>query len=185
MRILTCLLLGLLAAAPVEAATTGDFAVTLRVQETGTADLGVPAMVHLFDLQKSLTSGTSSNQADKVWSDERSVTSGVPDDVDLMGALTGAIGGTLNLTKPVGLCIWNESTTAGQYLTVGADGTAPVYSGLFGASDDAVIVQPNGVLCWWSPISNATATATTADILQVAAASGTVTYRILVWARSS
>lgn len=184
--ILLALLALSLGAQEVEAATTGTATVSVRVQEQGTADLGTPNMTHLIDYTKSLTSGTSANTADMVWSDQDTVTSGAPDDIDLAGALTAAVGGSsLTLLKPVGLCVVNKSTTTGQYLTVGGDGTAAFYSGLFGAANDTISVQPNGFMCWFSPIDAATVTATTADILQIAAASGTITYQIIVWARSA
>lgn len=179
------LALAFLSAPSSEAATTGDVKVTVRVNELGSADLGTPSMVHLLDYSKALTSGTSANMADLVWSDERSVTSGTPDDIDLAGSLSGALGGTLTLLKPVGICIWNKSTTSGQYLTVGADGTAPFYSGYVGGATHTRIVQPNGMDCWFSPIDAGAVTATTADILQVAAATSTISYRIIVWARSA
>lgn len=177
--------LSLLTVPTSEAATTGDVKLTVRVTELGSADLGTPSMVHVLDFSKALTSGTSANMADLAWSDERSVTSGSPDDIDLAGSLTGALGGTLTLLKPVGICIWNKSTTSGQYLTVGADGTAPFYSGYVGGATFTRIVQPNGIDCWFSPIDAAAVTATTADILQISAATSTISYRIMIWARSA
>lgn len=185
MRLVSCLFM-LLLCAPAEAATVGSVDLQLRVTEQGAADLGTPTMLHNLTYGVSLTSGTTANKADLVWSDERSVASGTPDDIDLAGSLSSAIGGSsLTLLKPTGICVWNKSTTSGQYLTVGADGTAPFYSGYLGGATHSRVVQPNGIDCWFSPIDAAAATATTADILQVASATGTVTYQIIVWARSA
>ena len=186
-RLFGLVLLGLLALAPpVEAATTGGLAATVRITETGSQDLGTPTMIHVLEYAKDLTSGTAANTADKVFSDERAVASGTPDDLDLIGSLNPAVGqGVLNLTKPVALIIWNESTTTGQYLTIGNEGTNPCFSGLFGGSTQTITVQPNGLPIWYSPIDAAACTAGTADKLRITSATGSVTYRIIIWARSS
>lgn len=154
--------------------------------ESSTLDLGSAAMAHRFAFSKDFSTGTGDSQHDVAWSDTRSVESGTPDDLDLRGTLTGALGNTISNVEIVGLAIKNNSTTLGQYLTVGGDGSA-VYSGMFGAANDTITVQPGGLFVWLSTLDGGglATTAGSADVLQVAAATGTISYSILVLGRSA
>ena len=155
------------------------------IYERLSADLGVAAQPHKLDYQRSVESGTGTNQADLVWSDKRSVTAGVPDDIDLRGVIASALNSGISFVKITGIVIRNKSTTSGQYLTVGNDGVAPFFAGLFGASTHTVQVNPDGAFGWYSPIDPATTTAVTADILQVVAATGTIEYEIEILGRTA
>jgi len=115
--------------------------------------------------------GTSTNQVAIAWTAVRSVTSGSPDILDLT-ALTDAIGNSISPTKLVGYKIENQSSTAGEILTLGG-GTGSVF-----ASDSTHPVGPGGVALYYDPAVGITITDTSADKFQVAAAAGTVSYKL-------
>jgi hypothetical protein len=156
----------------------------VQVNETGTAALGTPSLVHVFDASVDIGSGTTSGNADLVWSATRSVTNGANDDLDLNNSLIQTFGTSLQAVKVVGLYIKNSSTT--DRLLVGGAASNPVFTGLFGASAHTISVPPGGSLLWTAPASPATIVAATGDILRVSNFTGTapVTYTILVIGRS-
>lgn len=170
----------------------GKLFLRVAFAEVDNLDLAGRAANHLLEYPGDLkvggeyASGAGSYQQDTVFSDRRSVASGTPDDLDLYGGLTNAFGTAINHVEVAGLMIVNRSTTAGQILEVGGD-AAPSFAGLFGDASDKIKVQPGGCLFWFSPLdgSGLTVTNTTADILQIASASGTISYDIVVWGRLS
>lgn len=166
-------------------AIAGSIRLAVDINETGTGDLYTPMARHLIEIAKSLTSGTGTDQGDLIWSDTRSVASGTPDDLDIVGGLTGAFGNALSMVKPIFILIRNNSTTTGQYLSVGADGAAAFVSGYMGGTTPTRTVQPGGFDCWYSPIDAGAATGGSTDVLQIASASGTISYSIVIIARSA
>lgn len=164
--------------------------VTLEVVQTSSvaADIanGVPQHPVRFDLLREFTSGIGDKQLDAIYCKRLSVTAGAPLDVDLKGSLIDGIGGSAAFIEGRVLLVVNRSTTG--TLLIGGDGTAPTYSGLFSAANDVLRVGPGtaadegGLFLWVAPkdAKGLTVTATTADILQVDADTGTVEFDILV-----
>lgn len=163
---------------------SGTIRFLVDLYERAANDLGPACTRHTIDYSKSLASGTGADQADLVWSDERAVASGTPDNLDVRGVLASALNPGINFVKITGIVIRNKSTTSGQYLTVG-NGANPFFAGLFNAGPDRIQVQPGGCFAWYSPIDAATTTAATADILQIAAATGSITYQIEIIGRTA
>ena len=131
----------------------------------------------------SLTNGQGDNQGDLLWYDSRQVSSGVPEDLDLAGSLSDLYGQTLTLVELVMLIIHNKSTTAAEQLQIGGDANAVP---IFGATADYLLLGAGGFLVYTAPYDGTiTVTAGTGDILQVAAASGTIDYDIVVVGRSA
>lgn len=159
-------------------AVKADLQLTLRVDETYTKDLGVLALPHLLDASAVWVNGSGSNQAQVVYSDSNSVASGSPVTYDLRGTLLGADGSAANFNPVRLLAIRNRSTTTGQNLQVG--GGSNSWNTWVGATGDIVIVPPGGVLVLSSPIDGFGTTVGTADILQIASASGTIPFDILL-----
>ena len=163
---------------------SGTIRFFVDLYERITGDLGPVAARHSIDYSKTAESGTGTDQADLVWSDTRSVTSGTPDDLDLRGVLASALNSGINFVKITGILIRNKSTTSGQFLTVG-NGANPAFTNLFGAGAHTVTAQPGGAFAWYSPIDPMTTVAATGDILRVAAATGTVSYEIVIIGRTA
>jgi hypothetical protein len=163
---------------------SGTLRFLLDVYERITGDLGAVAGRHSIDYTKQIASGTGTDQADLVWSDTRSVTSGAPDDLDLRGVLASALNSGINFVKITGIVIRNKSTTSGQFLTVG-NGANPAFTGLLGAGAHTLQVNPGGAFGWYSPIDPMTTVAATGDIFRIAAATGTISYDIEIIGRTA
>lgn len=116
-----------------------------------------------------LDNGTGANQADQVWHDTRTLTSGANETLDLNGVLVNAIGASVTFTKIKVIFIRNKGTTA---LTVGGAATN-TFASPFGAAAHTVKVQPGGMLLLVAPDVNGFAVvAGTGDLLQIANAAG-------------
>lgn len=157
----------------------GSVRVTVDLTDTNPLDLTTGVARHLLDYVNTLTDGTGDNQIQHIWSDTRSVTSGVPDTIDIRGGITNAFGVSLNIVNVVGFAVRNRSTTTGQNFTVGG-GSNPFITWLI-ATGDGVRVGPGGVFIVHSPIDPYGTTAGTADIVTITAASGTISYDIVIW----
>jgi hypothetical protein len=133
----------------------------------------------------SLTTGTGADQADRLYYARRTVSSGTPDDIDLAsGSLTDIYGNALTFARIKGIYIHNRSTTAAEILSVGA-GSNPLINWVM-ASGDGVKVRAGGVFFIFAPDATAYAvTAATGDILEIAAASGSPSYDILILGASA
>ena len=136
----------------------------------------------VYPLTTVIAQGTGDHQCNVLWHDQRIVVAGTPDDIDVR-TLT-FVGATQDFAKIKGLMVYNRSTTAAEILQVGADAVAPI-STIFGATPDYLNVHPSGLLFLWSPLVGYAVTATTADILQIISASGTITYDIALLGTNS
>ena len=114
------------------------------------------------------TTGTGSSQANVLWHDERTLTDGSNENLDLSGVLMDSFGDSVALVKVKGLIIKNQSTT--QTLSVGGAASAQ-FSTWVGAVTDIVKVPPGGVLCLFNP-AGYTVTNTTADLLKILNSAG-------------
>jgi hypothetical protein len=155
-------------------------AIRLSVAATlaGSADLESNTSRLDLSVAHALATGTGASQADKLWSDQRTLAPSAADALDLAGGITDALGATVTLVRVKGLLICNDSTS--ETLTVGA-GANPWITWL-NASGDAVKVAPGGTLLLVAPDATAYAvTAGTGDTLTVTNSGGAATiYRIVV-----
>lgn len=126
------------------------------------------------------TNGTSTNQANMVWADTRTIVASGTDDLDLAGGLTNAFGTALTFTKMKGILVAASSANTNNVL-IGGDAAA--LANWVSNVNDVVVVRPGGVFCLIAPDTTGYAvTGTTADVLQIAnSSSGTsVTYDIIL-----
>lgn len=143
-------------------------------------------LVHRFEYNKDFASGTTDGTAmDRVHSAVTGFTT-TPTDIDLVGAsqLPSKLDGSLNVNFS-DLCVValaNDAASGSGDLELGGDGTAPVV-GVMKAGNDIAVVKPEGCFVWIAPYGIAPV-ATTGDILQVAATTGTVSGRSLLAGRS-
>ncbi len=157
------------------------FSATL--QNAGTLSTASVPIAHGYTL--SLPNGTIINTADKVYQARRTVTTGTPDTMDLAGALTDPLGAAVTFAEIVGIIIENKSVLPAEILTIG--GNASPFSAWLGAATHTLVVGPGGLFTLFNPALAAyVVTAGTADMLQVAVASGTgVEYDITLVGRSA
>lgn len=172
---------------------TTRFRLGLTATHTATAptnDLGINGtggsieLGTLFDF--SLPTGTAVGQADRVFSDTRTVTASTNDDLDLAGTLTDSFGATVTFAKVKAIFI--RSAGAGhpsgantQNFTVGA-AAANGWSTLF--TQTAVTMRPGqllGAACDATDSTCWAVTAGTGDLLRIANGAGaSINYDILI-----
>lgn len=169
--------------------------ILLRAFESQVRDLGTASMPHLMEYPtpavnsglSDFASGTGDYQFDRVWSDERTLTS-TSETLDLSGSLTSQLdGSTVSFVEVGGILIYNSAATAAAVLTVGGAASNQAYAGLFGASADKIKVGALGMLMWIAPMDGGglTVTNSTADQLKIDSGSSTITYKIVILGRSA
>lgn len=142
-------------------------------------DLVSAAAPMTYSKRTSLASGTATGQADKIFSDTRTIAASGTEDLDLAGVLVDALGATLTFVKVKAvLIVAAAGNTNAVRVTRPASNGAP----LFLAASDGLDVLPGGTFLWTAPGAGITVTAGTGDLLTVAnSSSGTsVTYDVVI-----
>lgn len=159
-----------------------DFLVRLSAAEGSAADLAVGIANHLKSLQYSWASGIAANQADRIFSDTRTLGASATEDLDLTGTTNlPGIFGNVNFTK-VKLLLF--AATSGNTNNVNV--TRPASNGLpiFLAASDGLAIPPGGLFLLVGPAlaGLATVTAGTGDLVTVTnSAGGTgITYDVII-----
>jgi hypothetical protein len=134
-----------------------------------------------LDAGLSLDTGTGAGQADRVFSDERTLSASANEDLDLSGVLTDALGAVITLARVKAIIVIASAGNTNNVIVGAAASNG--FAGPFGATTHTVQVRPGGfyaVAC--SDATGWPVTAGTGDLLRVAnAAGGTpVTYRIII-----
>lgn len=163
--------------------TTIDLTVKAVERETG---VGVGStssqIVHQIAAALSFANGTSASQMDVIHSGSLSISGAST--LDCRGGLSSVLtGDAISLVEITWIVLYNKSSTSGEYITVGA-GSNPVTS-LWGASGDAIVVGPGGLLVIGSPIDGYGTTAGTADIVTITPATGTISVDYILIGRSA
>lgn len=161
-------------------ALTSRVSLELVASLTGTADFGAPSSRPSFARQIDLTSGTGANQADQVWTDQRTVAASGSENLDLTGSLTDALGGSITLARVKVLYIAASAANTNS-VVVGAAASNPWATLLSGTG--TLTLRPGAVFLVAVPEATAYAvTAGTGDLLKVAnsGAGTSVTYDIAV-----
>lgn len=125
--------------------------------------------------------GTGDDQADEMYHAERTL-GGSPDDIDLAGSLTNALGQTITFVDVVMVFIKNAA--ANSALTIGAAAANPVALWFGDAASDTEEVQDDGWTFHHAPKTGWPVTTGTADILRVAGTSGNK-YKIIIIGRTA
>jgi hypothetical protein len=154
-------------------------ALTVSGRHTGSGDLGTPSQSISLSAEASLTDGTGTGQADRVWSDERTLAASGTEDIDLAGVLEDAFGAGATFAKLKAVVIKAaDGNTNDVQITRPASNGAP----LFLAAGDGIAVRPGGCFAWFCEGTGLTVTAGTGDLLTFTnSGAGTgVTYEIVV-----
>ncbi len=163
---------------------------SVSATETGGTGAGAAMSTPLVAAVMELVDGTIANAADRIYARERTVASATNDDIDLAGALIGALGSTLTFVEIVAIAIINrraDGTANTTNLTIGA-GTNPFLGFLGGTTPTIGPIRPGGMLLIACPadIGIGTVTPGTADILRIANSAGApATYQIVIIGRSA
>ncbi|MEU6168089.1 hypothetical protein [Streptomyces tanashiensis] len=159
-----------------------SLAVSAYAELTQALDLGVGRAPQALSRSMSLGSGTAAGQADRVWSDRRTLAASATEDLDLAGVLLDAFGAAVSFARVKGIII---ATAAGNTnnVIVGAAAANP-WATLLSATG-TVTLRPGAFLAVGTGAADATGyavTAGTADLLKIAnSGAGTpVTYDIHV-----
>lgn len=155
--------------------------VDLTADYTSALDLSTTENLLRYTRQISLATGTAANQADKVWSDNRTLAASASEDLDLAGSLTDAFGATLAFARVKGLIVYAAAANTNDVVIGGAGSNGWV--GPFGAATHTLTVRPGGLLTLFAPgATGYTVTAGTGDLLHVANSSSgsSVTYDVVV-----
>lgn len=134
-------------------------------------------------VQKEFANGTSSGQCDLIFRDQRTLTTGNSEDLDLAGGLTDPFGTTLTFVKVKVIIIENLSTT--QTLTVGG-AAANQFINWVGAANDVINIPPGGFFAISAPAAGFAVTADTGDLLKILNSAGaSCTYNIVILGTSA
>lgn len=126
-------------------------------------------------------SGTAASQADRIFSDTRTIAASGTDDLDLAGVLTDAFGATCTFVRVRGLIVFANAANTNNVIVGNA--AANGFITWVGAAAHTVTVRPGGLLALIAPDTTGYAvTAGTGDILRVAnsGAGTSVTYDIVI-----
>lgn len=150
-----------------------------------------------FRPDPSLTSGTTADKADFVWSDTgRTITSAGSESIDLYdlgsidiggGAGKDGLGQAVTLAEIVAIIVVNTSASAGN-LIIGGEASAAAWNSPFNGSDTATAgpFPPDSFWYLYSSADPAFAVADTSNhLLKLAASGGDVTYDIAVLGRTA
>jgi len=147
---------------------------------TGVSDLGTPALPFSLSSNFTLANGTGANQADRVFTDTRTLSASATEDLDLAGVLTDAFGAVITFVKLKALIIKAAAANTNNVnlsRPAGATGV-PVFL----AISDGIIIPPGYTFAWFGPGTGITVTPSTGDLITLTnSAGGTgVTYDVVI-----
>jgi len=132
-----------------------------------------------------LSNGTGASQADKLFSDQRTIAPSGNDDLDLAGVLVDPLGGTITMARIKGLIV--VAAAANTNTVVMGLGSNPITT-ILGGTTPTLTIRPGGFMALFAPDAVAyVVTAATADILRFAnSGAGTVVnYDIIIFGSSA
>lgn len=159
---------------------TGSLKVTATGTLSKTTDFTTTTDPLSYSKTFDLANGTSADQANMMWSDQRTLTASSTENIDLAGSLTNAFGDAITFTKLRGIIIYAASGNTNNVLL---GGDAASISTLVGNINDIIVIRPGGMFAAIAPDATGYAvTATTADIIKIANSAGStsVTYDIVL-----
>ncbi len=156
---------------------------TLRLAVSGShtsvLDLGTASLPFEANLAVAFADGTGANQADRVFTDRRTLGASATEDLDLAGVLVDAFGATITFAKIKAIIV-----KAADANTNDVQVTRPAANGvvLFLAASDGLNVKPGGAFVWVAPGTGVTVTGGTGDLLTITNSAGTtaVTYDVVI-----
>lgn len=161
--------------------TDVQLAIRFQANLTDTLDLGSKSAPQVLSRAITLDSGTGANQADRVFTDIRTIAISGTDDLDLAGSLLDAYGNTITFVKVKGIFVAADSLNTNNVILGAA--AANQFIGPFGAATHTAAIHPGGFQCFaCSDAAGWPVVAGTGDLLRVAnsGAGTTVNYAIAI-----
>lgn len=156
-------------------------ALAIAAAYAGSGDIAPPVSKTDYKRTFILADGVAADQANKIWSDTRTLAASATEDLDLAGALPDAFGSLITFARIKLLAIYAAVANTNDVLVGGA--SANQFLSPFGDASDVVRVKPGGLFLLVAPGATAyPVTAGTGDKLKVAnSAAGTpVDYDIIL-----
>lgn len=157
------------------------FGLTVNGTAKNTLDLTYAQAVLAYAKSGSLVTGTGANQADRIFSDQRTIAASGTDDLDLNGtALQDNLGVNLALARIKLIAVY--AAAANTNVLVMGGGTNPVTT-ILGGTTPTLNIRPGGMFLLTAPDATGFAvTAATADILRFTngGAGTSVTYDVVI-----
>jgi|SRR3982750_313297 len=146
-------------------------------------DLVSPAARLSQSYSSEFDDGTAAGQADKVFSDTRTLGASATESLDLAGSLTDALGASLTFAKVKAIIISAAAANTNNVI-VGGDVTNTFF-GIFADETDALVIRPGAtfaLFCGEADAAGYAVTAATADLIKITnSGAGTgVTYSIII-----
>lgn len=169
-------------------ALTTKISLTIQANYTSALDLVTAQANMLKTYEVVLQSGVGAGQADKIFSDTRTLGGSASEDLDLIGtAMLDAFGAVVTFTKIKALIVAAAAANTGNILVGGV--AAGLSTILTPAATGISTIRPGAWNAWVAGQADATGygvTATTADLLHIAnSAAGNASYDIIIVGTSS
>lgn len=163
---------------------TSTIKASITGQQTSAIDLGTAALPFVASFSDALDSGFAAGQADRLFTDERTLIASATEDLDLAGSLVDVFGVVITMVKLRAIFIIAAAANTNNVVL-----SRPAANGvpLFAAVNDAISVQPGGCLLWTAPNGGVTVTPATGDLITLTnSGAGTpVTYKIVLLGTSA
>lgn len=166
-------------------ALTSRFYVEFSGNYSNPLDLVTVSAPLSYKKSSDLATGTAANQADRVFSDTRTIAASTTEDLDVSaGALTDPGGAVFTITKLKMLIVCASSANTNNVVILGDTNSVPILS--TAATTNAI--KPGGCTTFFDPtLAGYTVTNSTGDIIQIAnsGAGTSVVYDIVIVGTSS
>jgi hypothetical protein len=164
-------------------ALTTKVQLDVAAKQTGTLDLGSSAAQIAKTYSVSLADGTAAGQADRMFSDTRTLAASATEDLDLAGVLTDAFGATLTFAKVKAIIISAAAGNTNNVIVGGASATQ--FASWVGAATHTVTLRPGATLALFAGAADDTgyvSAAGSTDLLKIAnsGAGTSVSYDIVL-----
>lgn len=149
-----------------------NIVMSAKMTETGSLDRGPASAAPELTFAIEMLTGFAANQADRVFTDDRTLAASTNDDLDLAGGVTNSFGTTITFAKVKAIFVTSKLTNTTD-LTIGG-APANGFIGPFGAATHTIKIPPGGGMMIAGPglAGVGTVTAATADLLRIANGAG-------------
>lgn len=159
-------------------ALTGTISALIDLKDDRSADVEQSLNLIKKGFGWTVTDGTTSDKADRVFADTRTLAASGTEALDLIGALTNQYG-TVTFTKIKCVLVMADRANTNEVQVTRTTTTGVLF---FMADGDGVALKPGGMFMVASPITGYTNTDTTDDTITItnSAAGTSVTYTIVI-----
>jgi hypothetical protein len=133
--------------------------------QSASRDLGTTSAPFTESATLSFTDGVGNSQADRVWTDQRTLAASATEDLDLAAVLVDAISGAALTFATIKAVI--VKAAAGNTNNVNVSRPASNGVPLFAAAGDLIAVKPGGLFAWACPNAGVAVTPATGDLLTI------------------